>query len=131
MKIGTMLGDVVISLFKPPVTEKYPFERRKTPERLRGQLLWDDENCTGCELCAKDCPANAISIIVLDKANKQFVMRYYVDRCTFCAQCVYSCRQGCLSMSGDRWELAALERAPFQVYYGDESNVERVLADVT
>jgi formate hydrogenlyase subunit 6/NADH:ubiquinone oxidoreductase subunit I len=128
MKIGAMLSDVVVSFVRRPITEKYPFERRDTPERLRGHLLWDPENCTGCGLCVKDCPANAIEMFVLDKANKQFVLRYHVDRCTFCAQCVDSCRQDCLAMSSDQWELAAFDRDSFVVYYGDEHDVERVLA---
>lgn len=131
MKIGTMLNDVATSLFKPPVTEKYPFERREAPDRLRGQLVWDSENCTGCGLCAKDCPANAIEMIIPDKKNKQFVMCYHVDRCTFCAQCVDSCRQDCLTMSNKLWELAALEPEPFLIYYGDKHNVERVLANTS
>lgn len=127
MKIGAMLSDVVVSFVRRPITEKYPFERRDAPERLRGHLLWDPENCTGCGLCAKDCPANAIEMFVLDKANKQFVLCYHVDRCTFCAQCVDSCRQDCLAMSSDQWELAAFDRDSFVVYYGDEHDVERVL----
>ena len=129
MKIVTMLGDVTSSLFRRPVTEKYPFERHEAPERLRGQLHWDAENCTGCGLCAGDCPAQAIEIVVLDKANKRFVMRYHVDRCTFCAQCVKSCRQNCLSMSNDRWELAALGREAFLIHYGDGVDVEHCLAE--
>ena len=125
MKIGTMLNDVAGSLFKGPVTEKYPFERRDPPERLRGLLLWDAESCTGCSLCAKDCPANAIEVITVDKASKQYAFRYHVDRCTFCAQCVASCRQGCLSMSNDIWELASLGREPFLVLYGDERDANK------
>ncbi len=128
MKIGVMLSDVAVSLFRRPFTERYPYKRSDTPERLRGHLYWDKESCTGCGLCVKDCPAYAIEMIVLDKANKRFVMRYHVDRCTFCAQCVKSCRQGCLSMSSDQWELAMLSREPFCIIYGDESDVEQILA---
>lgn len=130
MKIGTMLSDVSRSLFRRPVTEKYPFERQEAPERLRGRLFWDGERCTGCGLCAKDCPANAIEMIVLDRASKRFVLRYHIDRCTFCAQCVHSCRQGCLEMSNEVWELAALSKEPFDLYYGNEADVEHVLAGV-
>ena len=61
MKISTMFGDVSGSLFRSPVTEKYPFERRDTPERLRGLLQWNPEQCTGCGLCAKDCPQECIT----------------------------------------------------------------------
>lgn len=127
MKINTMFGDIVVSLFHHPITEKYPFERREAPERLRGQLQFNPESCTGCGLCVKDCPAEAIEIIVVDKANKQFVLRYNIDRCTFCAQCVNSCRQECLSMSDKLWELAGYNRESMLVYYGTDENVKTVL----
>ena len=128
MKLGMMFTDVASSLFQRPATEKYPYKRYETPERLRAILVWDAEKCTGCGLCAMDCPAKAINMIVIDKKAKRFVMEYHVDRCTFCAQCVHSCRQGGLSMSNDRWELAALDKGPFTIYFGDPEDVETVLA---
>ncbi|MBN1146320.1 MAG: 4Fe-4S binding protein [Anaerolineales bacterium] len=128
MKIGSMMNDVMASLFKQPVTERYPFERSETPERLRGHLRWDRENCTGCGLCVMECPAQAIEMIVLDKKAKRYVLRYHVDRCTFCAQCVHTCNRNCLSMSSDAWELAALGREPFTVYYGEPEDIDCVLA---
>jgi formate hydrogenlyase subunit 6/NADH:ubiquinone oxidoreductase subunit I len=128
MKIGAMLSDVLGSLFKKPATENYPFERKPAPERLRGQLFWDPSKCTGCQLCIKDCPANAIELVVLDKVNKRFVMRYHMDRCTYCAQCVQGCRFNCLSMSNEEWELASLNKEPFVVYYGRDEDVKFLLA---
>lgn len=128
MKLSAMWRDALDSLVRSPVTEKYPFKRYEAPEHLRSRLHWDASKCTGCGLCAKDCPADAIEMIVIDKKNRQFVFRYDVDRCTFCAQCVASCRQGCLSMANDEWELAALSRDDFKVYYGDNGDVETVLA---
>lgn len=129
MKLGAMLGDVTTSLFRAPVTRKYPFERKEAPERLRGALQFvNRETCTGCGLCAKDCPAGAIDVIVLDKAAKRFVIDYHVDRCTFCAQCVHSCNHGCLAMSPAVWELAALQPEAFLNHYGDAADVELVLA---
>ena len=80
MTIGSMFGDVFKSLFKKPVTEKYPFAESVTPEHFRGKLEWDPEKCTGCQLCVKDCPSNAIEIITIDKVNKKFVMRYHMER---------------------------------------------------
>ena len=131
MKISAMFGDVTSSLFRGPITEKYPFERREAPEQLRGLLRWDWQNCTGCGLCAKDCPAEAIEMIVLDKQSKRFVMRYSIDRCTYCAQCVNSCRQNCLSMSATQWELAGLHQDQFLIYYGPDDYVKEVLENLT
>ncbi|NDJ84469.1 MAG: 4Fe-4S dicluster domain-containing protein [Chloroflexi bacterium] len=129
MRFGTMFSDIVSSLLRRPITELYPVERRATPDRLRGQLHWDWEACTGCSLCAKECPAQAVDLIVIDKKAKQFAMRYHTDRCIYCAQCVVNCRFGCLEMSSDEWELASANKDPFTVYYGDEANVEAALAD--
>jgi len=128
MKVMTMWRDVLNGLLKKPVTQRYPFVRQEAPERLRGHLVWNPDACTGCGLCAKDCPADAIEVIVLDKKAKRFVFRYHVDRCTFCAQCVTSCRQGSLSMLNDRWELAASDKDTFLVQYGDQADVEAALA---
>lgn len=127
MKLGAMLSDVTTSLFQHPVTERYPFERREAPQRLRGLLQWDASKCVGCGLCAKDCPANAIEFTILDREAKQYVFAYHADRCAYCAQCVHSCRQGCLEMSNQEWELAALTKEPFLLYYGDPKNVELVM----
>lgn len=127
MNFSAMLGDVLKSLFRRPATERYPFERHATPARLRGALHWNPEKCTGCGLCVKDCPANAIELITVDKVNKRFVLRYHADRCTYCAQCVQNCRFKCLEMSPDEWELAALTKEPFTVYYGDETDVAPIL----
>lgn len=128
MRIGAMLGDISRSLFKRPVTELYPFERRPAPERLRGQLMFDATRCTGCRICVRDCPAQAIDITVVDKATKRFVMKFRTDRCTYCAQCVVSCNFDSLSLSHEHWELAALTQAPFALSLGREEDL-RTLAE--
>ena len=129
MRFGTMLADVLRSLFRRPVTERYPFEQYPTPPRLRGSLRFEPEKCTGCALCVKDCPANALEVITVDKASKRFVLRYQVDRCTYCAQCVQSCRHECLSLSSTDWELAAPTRDLFTHYYGKEADVTAAMAN--
>lgn len=127
MKIGSMFGEVVKAFFSAPVTEKYPFEKPQTAERFRGKLHYDPAKCTGCNLCAKDCPADAIEVIILDRAAKRFVARYDVDRCIYCAQCLQSCRPKCVSFSREDWELAALSKEPFVVYYGQEADIYALL----
>lgn len=127
MKIGTMLRDILTSLFRKPATELYPVQREPTPAHLRGKLIWNPEKCTGCCLCVKDCPCDAIEVITIDKANKRFVMRYDAGRCTFCSQCVQNCRFGCLEMSNEEWELAATDKSPFTIYYGREEDVRSIM----
>ena len=126
MNLATMLQDALRSLIHKPITERTP---SAAPPRLRGKLHWSPEGCTGCALCVKDCPADALELIRLDDKNKRFVIRYAVDRCTFCGQCVENCRFNCLTMSDEAWSLAAPTREGFTTYYGDAADVQRVLAE--
>jgi len=129
LPIGSMVGDVLRAFVQKPITQRYPFERREAPEAFRGKLMWDLSNCTGCQLCIKDCPANAIELLIVDRAKKRFVMRFHMDRCTYCAQCVVNCRFNCLSLSHTEWELAALSKKPFTVYYGRSVDVDLMIAE--
>lgn len=128
MRMATMLSDVLRSAVRKPVTRKYPFVIREAPSRLRGKLIWNPEKCTGCGLCVKDCPSEAIELVVNDKQTKAFVMRYDMDRCTFCAQCVQNCRFKCIELASDQWELAALDRDSFAIYYGKPEKVTEYLS---
>ena len=128
MRIGAMLGDITRSLFKRPVTELYPFERRPAPARLRGLLVFDPAKCTGCKICMRDCPAKALQLIVVDKATKRFAMKFHSDRCTYCAQCVVSCNFSSLSMSSDQWELAGLSPNGFEMTFGRDEDLAALRA---
>jgi formate hydrogenlyase subunit 6/NADH:ubiquinone oxidoreductase subunit I len=127
MKIGTMLNDVLESFFKKPATQIYPFEKVDTAERFRGKLVYNPSACTGCNLCTKDCPSNAIELVTLDRAAKRFVLRYHMDRCVYCGQCVASCKFKCMNMSNEDWELAAVKKEAFEVYYGNDADVATFL----
>ena len=131
MKIGTMLKDVLASLFKKNSTQLYPFEQTPTPERFRGSLYYDPSACTGCCLCVKDCPAKAIELVTLDRAAKRFVLKYHMDRCIYCGQCAVNCRFKCMGMSNTDWEHASLNKKEFTVYYGKDEDVENLLAGIT
>lgn len=131
MKIGTMFKDVFASLFKKNSTQLYPFEQTPTPERFRGNLHYNPSVCTGCCLCVKDCPAKAIELVTLDRATKRFVLKYHMDRCVYCGQCVVNCRFKCMGMSNTDWEHASLNKKEFTVYYGKEEDIETLLANLT
>jgi formate hydrogenlyase subunit 6/NADH:ubiquinone oxidoreductase subunit I len=126
--IGSMLSDIVGSLFKKPVTEMYPYEKKPVPDRLRGKISYDAEKCIGCSLCVRDCPANALELIVIDRAAKRFVMKYNIDRCIYCNQCNQVCRPKCIELTNEYWELAGLSTEPFTVLLGRESDVQQLLA---
>lgn len=130
MKIGSMMSDVVKSFFRKPVTVQYPFDRKEAPENFRGKLKWDLTNCTGCQLCVKDCPADAIELIVIDRAKKRFIIKYEADKCIFCEQCVVNCRFNCLDLTHTEWELGEMTKEPFTVYYGREEDVQAFLQQV-
>jgi len=127
MKITLMFRDILKSLFGKPATEPFPNPEQIEPERLRGKLHWNPDGCTGCQLCVKDCPSNALKLFVIDKAKKEFVMRYDVGMCTFCSQCIENCRFNCLDMAQDEWALSASSSESFIEFYGKETNVKQLL----
>ncbi len=129
MRIGTMFNDVVRSFFTKSTTRLYPVERVAPPERYRGTLLYDPSLCTGCSLCVKDCPADAIELVILDRAAKRYVMKYRIDRCIYCGQCVVNCKPKCLAMPNQEWEHAALDQQ-FMVYYGTEQDIAQYLENI-
>lgn len=127
VKIGSLF-DAFASFFRKPITENYPIERPQVAARFRGKLVFDPAKCVGCNLCCKDCPSDALEIITIDKAAKRFIVRYHIDRCTYCGQCVQSCRFKCMGMSNDEWELAALNKEAFEVYYGRDEDLAAFMA---
>ncbi|MFP3853826.1 MAG: 4Fe-4S binding protein [Anaerolineales bacterium] len=110
MSIGVLIGDALKAVASNPATDLYPVVRLPTPDRLRGRLRWDPERCTGCGLCAKDCPSDAIKVVIVDRKAKHYEFHYDMSLCLFCGQCAYSCRFDCLELDHEDWELAAFER---------------------
>jgi formate hydrogenlyase subunit 6/NADH:ubiquinone oxidoreductase subunit I len=129
MTIGTMFQDIVESFFKKHDTQLYPAERIAPPERYRGILSYDPSLCTGCSLCVKDCPSDAIELVILDRAAKQYVVKYHMDRCIYCGQCMVNCKFKCIGMSNQDWEHAALNK-DFMVYYGREQDITKYLENI-
>lgn len=123
-----MFRDMLRALLQTPVTEQYPAERHAAPGTLRARLHWNQQGCTGCNLCVKDCPAEALKLITIDKAAKRFVMEHHTDRCIYCAQCIEACRFGCYHMEHDEWELATTSRDGCTIYFGNKEDVDLVLA---
>jgi ferredoxin len=70
-------------------------------------------------------------MVVFDKKAKSIVFGLHVDRCTFCGQCTYSCKQGSLTLEHGAWELASLDRGNLMIQFGQAKDVQNVLAGIT
>jgi Pyruvate/2-oxoacid:ferredoxin oxidoreductase delta subunit len=114
----SMLPHVFAQMFKKPYTNKFPVKYTPpnttklleavgkgeveiippipTPEGFRGKIQYDTEKCTGCQLCIKFCPCEAIQFKPEEKKVKIFL-----SRCCFCSQCNDVCPTNCLTMSNE------------------------------
>ena len=58
-RMFTFAGRVIKNLFQKPATTQYPFEPVEYPERMRGHIRIEIENCITCGLCMRSCPSQA------------------------------------------------------------------------
>jgi formate hydrogenlyase subunit 6/NADH:ubiquinone oxidoreductase subunit I len=113
MKIpGKMAKEVLEHSVMKPATCNYPAEKRRMPEHFRGRIRYKAENCIGCKICMRDCPARAIEII--KKADKVFEAKFHLDRCIYCGQCVDSCPKDALELTPE-FELAQVDKEKLTV----------------
>jgi len=69
--------------------KKFPRPSEMVPSNYRAQV--NLESCTGCSLCKKICPMDAIQII-----NKKAIIDYY--RCIGCGNCTTPCKPKSISL---------------------------------
>lgn len=112
---GRIIDRVMASLFARPATVRYPVEPLPMPPSYRGTLLFDASLCTGCKLCVRDCPAEAITIRRIGE-ERRFEAVVDLGRCLICGQCVDLCAPKALRTS-PTVELAALGREQLVVLF--------------
>jgi len=61
-----------------------------------GKVALDDSKCTGCGLCALDCPTEALFASSSEENGYQLLFRH--DRCVACGRCVEICPEKCLHL---------------------------------
>lgn len=77
-----------------PGTAQYPYAPLTLPDSFRGAIVSDPEKCSGCGLCVRDCPADAL--LLLKESRDEFKLIHYPSRCAYCGQCQESCHKGAI-----------------------------------
>ena len=93
IKLFSSTREVLKNMTSPPVTVNYPEEPAIYPQRMRGHIRIDIDQCISCTLCAQNCPPRAITV---DRAAGT----WSIDRfdCVQCGSCVNVCPKKCLYM---------------------------------
>jgi len=118
---GSLIGGMAVTIryfFKPIVTVQYPREKIIMTPRYRGhtQLILNPETgthmCIACELCARTCPSQLITVkgVKVDAKKKvpwQYIIEY--QYCSLCGLCLEVCPTSALEWS-DEYRLANFSR---------------------
>ena len=81
-----MLPTILKNLFTGYATRLYPVQVREPFENARGHVVFLDDKCTMCGVCALRCPSVAITT---DKEKNELI--FYPLRCIVCEVCVQAC----------------------------------------
>ena len=93
MSVMSFTGTALKNLFSKPATTAYPFEPAQYPERTRGHVEINENNCILCGMCMRSCPPGAIKV---DRPGLTWTINRF--DCIQCGYCVEKCPKKCLSI---------------------------------
>ena len=113
------------------VTLRYPYERIAVPDVGKYKLQLQLEDCIGCDLCARICPVNCITIDKIrtkdnlgktrnGKPKRFYFKKFEIDlaQCCYCGLCTTVCPTDCLIMT-DEYDYASQNRNDFILRYSN------------
>ena len=86
-------GTLLKNLVSKPITKNYPEEPAVYPERTRGRIVIDIDQCISCGLCVRNCPPRCITV---DKNEGTWTINRF--DCIACGYCASKCPKKCLKL---------------------------------
>ncbi len=102
MQVMKFTKTVLKNLFSKPATRLYPETQRVYPQRTRGHVDIDLDNCIFCGMCQRKCPTGAI---LVNRNDKKWTIERF--SCIQCSSCVDNCPKKCLMMGNSYTEPSA------------------------
>ena len=84
---------VLKNLFSRPVTKNYPAEPAQYPERSRGHIEIDIDECISCGMCVRSCPTGCLAV---DRNEGTWTINRF--DCIACGYCTIKCPKKCLHL---------------------------------
>jgi NADH-quinone oxidoreductase chain I len=116
LMLTELLRGMLVTLLyfvRPKVTLNYPFEKGALSPKFRGEhalrrYASGEERCIACKLCEAICPAQAITIETVPRADgSRRTTRYDIDmtKCIYCGFCQEACPVDAI-VEGPNFEFA-------------------------
>lgn len=96
-------------LFRKPITEQYPEEKRPLPARSRARIILTrdpdgGERCVACYLCSAACPVSCISMQSAEGEDRRRYAAWFrinFARCIYCGLCEEACPTSAIQLTPD------------------------------
>lgn len=117
-------------------TVQFPTEKMPIPEVARYQLQVDIDDCIVCDLCAKACPVDCITIEAIKspeaigKTSDGSVKRLYaaqfdidMAKCMYCGLCTVVCPTECITMT-NQYDRSTTQLTDLIYGFGEMTDTE-------